>query len=198
MKITRTRTLVAVSAVALMGLAACNNAEPAAEAPAADAMSADAAATAPTADGTVVAVAQGNPDFTTLVSAVQAAELVDTLNGAGPFTVFAPTNAAFEKIPAADREALMQPAQREQLQGVLTYHVVPGNVNAAALTEQITAGGGSATLTTVEGGTLTARANADGTITLTDENGGVANVVQADVTASNGVIHAIDTVVMPN
>ncbi|MFC0633487.1 fasciclin domain-containing protein [Brevundimonas balnearis] len=198
MKITRTRTLVAVSAVALMGLAACNNAEPAAEAPAADAMSADAAATAPTADGTVVAVAQGNPDFTTLVSAVQAAELVDTLNGAGPFTVFAPTNAAFEKIPAADREALMQPAQREQLQGVLTYHVVPGNVNAAALTEQITAGGGSATLTTVEGGTLTARANADGTITLTDENGGAANVVQADVTASNGVIHAIDTVVMPN
>ena len=198
MKITRTRTLVAVSAVALMGLAACNNAEPAAEAPAADAMSADAAATAPTADGTVVAVAQGNPDFTTLVSALQAAELVDTLNGAGPFTVFAPTNAAFEKIPAADREALMQPAQREQLQGVLTYHVVPGNVNAAALTEQITAGGGSATLTTVEGGTLTARANADGTITLTDENGGVANVVQADVTASNGVIHAIDTVVMPN
>lgn len=197
MKITRTRTLVAVSAVALMGLAACNNAEPAAEAPAADEMAADATAT-PSAEGTVVAVAQGNPDFTTLVSAVQAAELVDTLNGAGPFTVFAPTNAAFEKIPAADREALMQPAQREQLQGVLTYHVVPGNVNAAALTEQITAGGGSATLTTVEGGTLTARANADGTITLTDENGGTANVVQADVMASNGVIHAIDTVVMPN
>lgn len=197
MKITRTRTLVAVSAVALMGLAACNNAEPAAEAPAADEMAADATAT-PSAEGTVVAVAQGNPDFTTLVSAVQAAELVDTLNGAGPFTVFAPTNAAFEKIPAADREALMQPAQREQLQGVLTYHVVTGNVNAAALTEQITAGGGSATLTTVEGGTLTARANADGTITLTDENGGTANVVQADVMASNGVIHAIDTVVMPN
>lgn len=197
MKITRTRALAAVSAIALMGLAACNNAEPAAEAPAAEDAAAEAAA-APTAEGTVVAVAQGNPDFTTLVSAVQAAELVDTLNGAGPFTVFAPTNAAFEKIPAADREALMQPAQREQLQGVLTYHVVPGNVNAAALTEQITAGGGQATLTTVEGGTLTARANSDGTITLTDENGGTANVVQADVAASNGVIHAIDTVVMPN
>jgi uncharacterized surface protein with fasciclin (FAS1) repeats len=195
MKITRTRAYVAVSAAALLGLAACNNAEPAAEAPAADATAMDAAATP---SGTVVAVAQGNPDFSTLVTAVQTAELVETLNGAGPFTVFAPTNAAFEKIPAADLQALLQPEQRQALTGVLTYHVVPGNVSAAALSEQITAGGGEATLTTVEGGTLTARANADGGITLTDENGGTATVVQADVMASNGVIHAIDTVVMPN
>ncbi len=195
MKITRARALVAVSAAALMGLAACNNAEPAAEAPAAEEAAADAAATPA---GDVVAVASGNADFSTLVTAVQAAGLVETLQGAGPFTVFAPTNAAFEKIPAADLQALLQPEQRTALTGVLTYHVVPGNVSAAALAEQITAGGGQATLTTVEGGALTARANADGSITLTDEKGGSATVVQADVAASNGVIHAIDTVVMPN
>ena len=195
MKITRARALVAVSAAALMGLAACNNAEPAAEAPAAEEAAADAAATPA---GDVVAVASGNADFSTLVTAVQAAGLVETLQGAGPFTVFAPTNAAFEKIPAADLQALLQPEQRTALTGVLTYHVVPGNVSAAALAEQITAGGGQATLTTVEGGTLTARANADGSITLTDQKGGSATVVQADVAASNGVIHAIDTVVMPN
>lgn len=189
----------AFAAASALALAACGNNEPAAEV---DAMNADAAATdmaasAPAADGTVVAVAQGDPNFTTLVSAVQAAELVDTLNGAGPFTVFAPTNAAFEKIPAAERESWMQPEQREALQGVLTYHVVPGRVDAATLTQQITDGGGTATLTTVQGATLTASANADGTITLTDANGGTSNVVQADVAASNGVIHAIDTVVMP-
>ncbi|MCZ8087839.1 MAG: fasciclin domain-containing protein [Brevundimonas sp.] len=195
MKITRARALVAVSAAALMGLAACNNAEPAAEAPAAEEAAADAAATPA---GDVVAVASGNADFSTLVTAVQAAGLVETLQGTGPFTVFAPTNAAFAKIPAADLQALLQPGQRSALTGVLTYHVVPGSVSAATLAGQITAGGGQATLTTVEGGTLTARANADGSITLTDEKGGSATVVQADVAASNGVIHAIDTVVMPN
>ncbi len=193
----RTRTFAAVSAVALLGLAACNSGAET-EAPAADAMATDTAAEAPAAaSGTVVTVAQGNPDFTTLVSAVQAAELVDTLNGAGPFTVFAPTNAAFEKIPAATRESLMAPAGKEDLTGILTYHVVPGNVSAAALAEQITAGGGSAQLTTVQGGTLTARSNADGSITLTDAAGNTSRVVQADVAATNGVIHAIDTVVMP-
>lgn len=198
---TRLLTL-SVASAALLGLAACNPGGET-EAPAADASATDAAATAPAAaapaaaEGTVVAVAQGNPDFTTLVSAVQAAELVETLNGAGPFTVFAPTNAAFEKIPAADREALLQPEQREQLTRILTYHVVPGNVSAAALTEQITAGGGQASLTTVQGGALTARAGADGSITLTDAAGNTSRVVQADVAASNGVIHAIDTVAMP-
>ncbi|WP_374597672.1 fasciclin domain-containing protein [Brevundimonas sp.] len=192
-----------VASVAVMGLAACNNAET--TEPATDAMSAEGAmapatdAAAPAAaTGTIVATAQGNSDFSTLVSAVQSAELVDTLNGAGPFTVFAPTNAAFEKVPAATRETLMSPAGKADLTKILTYHVVPGNVTAAALTEQITAGGGSATLTTVEGGTLTARAGADGSVTLTDEKGGTARVVQTDVAATNGVIHAIDTVVMPN
>ncbi len=195
MKFTRTRVMTAVSAVAILGLAACNS-EP--EAPATDAMEPAATDTmAPAADGTVVAVAQGNPDFSTLVSAVQAAELVDTLNGAGPFTVFAPTNAAFEKIPADTRNGLMQPDQKDALTGILTYHVVPGRVDAAALTRQIEQGGGSATLTTVEGGTLTATV-VDGTVTLTDEAGNTSKVVMADVAASNGVIHAIDTVVMPN
>lgn len=199
---TRMITLT-VASMAVLGLAACSSPESAE--PATDAMSAEGAMAPATdsmapaaATGTIVATAQGNSDFSTLVSAVQSAELVETLNGAGPFTVFAPTNAAFEKVPAATRETLMSPAGKADLTKILTYHVVPGNVTAAALTEQITAGGGSATLTTVEGGTLTARAGADGSVTLTDENGGTSRVVQADVAATNGVIHAIDTVVMPN
>jgi uncharacterized surface protein with fasciclin (FAS1) repeats len=197
MKVTRTATLAGVSIAAMLALAACgNNAEKAAPA---DATAADtsAMAPAPAATGTVVAVAQGNPDFSTLVSAVTAAGLADTLNGGGPYTVFAPTNAAFEKVPAATRESLMAPAGKADLTKILTYHVVPGRVDAAALTQQIQAGGGSARLTTVQGGVLTARAGADGSVTLTDAKGGVSRVVQADVAASNGVIHAIDTVVMP-
>ena len=198
MKITRTATLAGVSIAAMIALAACgNNAE---EAAPADAMATDtsAMAPAPAASGTVVEVAQGNPDFSTLVSAVTSADLAGTLGGAGPFTVFAPTNAAFEKVPAATRDSLMAPAGKADLTKILTDHVVPGRVDAATLTQQIQAGGGSAALTTVEGGTLTARAGADGSVTLTDENGGVSRVVQADVAASNGIIHAIDTVVMPN
>ena len=195
MKFTRTRTLTAVSAVALLGLAACNS-EPAT--PETDAMEPAATdMTTPAADGTIVTVAQGNSDFSTLVSAVQAADLVETLNGPGPFTVFAPTNAAFDKIPAETRTSLMEPAQKEALSGILTYHVVPGRVDAAALTQQIEQGGGSATLTTVQGGTLTATV-VDGTVTLTDAAGNTSTVVMTDVAASNGVIHAIDTVVMPN
>lgn len=195
MKFTRIRVMTAVSAVAILGLAACNS-EP--EATNTDAMEPAATDTmAPAADGTVVAVAQSNPDFSTLVSAVQAAGLVDTLNGAGPFTVFAPTNAAFEKIPADTLNGLLQPAQRDALTSVLTYHVVAGQVDAAALIQQIEQGGGSATLTTVQGGTLTARV-VDGTVSLTDAAGNTSRVVTADVAASNGIIHAIDTVVMPN
>jgi uncharacterized surface protein with fasciclin (FAS1) repeats len=197
MKITRTTTLAGVSIAAMLALAACgNNNEQAAPA---DAMATDTSAMAPaTAEsGTVVEVAQGNPDFSTLVSAVTAADLGGTLGGAGPFTVFAPTNAAFEKVPAATRDTLMSPAGKADLTRILTYHVVPGRVDAATLTQQIQAGGGSATLTTVQGGTLTARAGADGSVTLTDANGGVSRVVQTDVQASNGIIHAIDTVAMP-
>lgn len=197
MKITRTTTLAGVSIAAMLALAACGNNEQAAPA---DAMATDTSAMAPAeaSSGTIVEVAQGNSDFSTLVTAVTAADLGGTLGGAGPFTVFAPTNAAFEKVPAATRDTLMSPAGKADLTKILTYHVVPGRVDAATLTQQIQAGGGSAALTTVQGGTLTARAGADGSVTLTDANGGVSRVVQADVAASNGIIHAIDTVAMPN
>ncbi|WP_374514727.1 fasciclin domain-containing protein [Brevundimonas sp.] len=197
MKTSRYAAVAVASLASTLLIAACSNAEEAA-APA-EATSMEAAAPAPAeAQGTIVAVAQGADGFSTLVAAVQAAGLVETLNGAGPFTVFAPTDAAFEKVPAAAREALMAPAGKADLTKILTYHVVAGRVDAATLTQQIQAGGGSAALTTVEGGTLTARVGADGSVTLTDEAGGTAKVVQADVDASNGVIHAIDTVVMPN
>lgn len=197
MKFSRTAAYAAVSLAALT-MAACSPAE---EAPPADASAEVTVVTPPAAPaaatGTVVAVAQGNPEFTTLVSAVQAAGLAETLNGAGPFTIFAPTNAAFEKVPAAARDAMMQPAGKADLTKTLTYHVVPGRIDSAALAQQIQAGGGSATLTTVQGGALTARSNPDGSITLTDGKGGTSKIVQADVAATNGVIHAVDTVVMP-
>lgn len=145
---------------------------------------------------TVVDVAVGNPDFSTLVTAVTAADLATTLSGKGPFTVFAPTNAAFAKLPAGTVETLVQPANKATLTSVLTYHVVPGRVNAAQLTKLIRDGGGTATLTTVQGGTL--KASLMGSrIMLTDAKGGMSHVVTANVNASNGVIHAIDTVVMP-
>lgn len=194
MTFNRTATLAGVSIAALLALSACNSAE---EAAPADAAATEASATTPDAAGTVVAVAQGNPDFSTLVSAVVAADLAGTLGGTGPFTVFAPTNAAFAKVPAATLETLLTPAGKADLAKILTYHVVAGQVDAATLVQQIQAGGGSAALTTVQGGTLTARVGADGTVTLTDSKGGVSRVVLADVAASNGVIHAIDTVVMP-
>lgn len=194
MTFNRTATLAGVSIAALLALTACN---PAGQTAPADATAMEAPVTTPDAAGTVVAVAQGNPDFSTLVSAVVAADLAGTLGGTGPFTVFAPTNAAFAKVPAATLATLMAPAGKADLTRILTYHVVAGRVDAAALTQQIQAGGGSAALTTVQGGTLTARIGADGSVTLTDGNGGVSRVVQADVPASNGVIHAIDTVVMP-
>lgn len=151
----------------------------------------------PDTAGTVVEVAQADPQFSTLVSAVTAADLGTTLGGAGPYTVFAPTNAAFEKVDEATLTGLMEPASKEQLAGILTYHVVSGKTDAAALTKMITDNGGEATLTTVNGATLTARADG-GTVTLTDAAGGTSTVTATDVPASNGVIHVIDTVLMPS
>lgn len=164
----------------------------------ADTMAApDAVADAPAAaGGDVVDGAIASPDHTTLVAAVQAAGLVDTLKGTGPFTVFAPTNAAFDKLPAGTVDGLLEPAAKDQLTSVLTYHVVAGNVDAAELTRQIEAGGGTATLTTVQGGTLTARVDG-GNVVLTDAKGGTSTVTAADLRQSNGVIHVIDTVLMP-
>jgi uncharacterized surface protein with fasciclin (FAS1) repeats len=135
-------------------------------------------------------------DHTTLVAAVQAAGLVDTLKGPGPFTVFAPTNAAFAALPAGTVDTLLKPENKAQLAKVLTYHVVAGRMDATALAAAIQAGGGKAMLTTVEGGRLTATMAADHLV-LTDEAGGMSDVTIADVMQSNGVIHVVDKVLLP-
>src|ERR687896_811605 len=146
----------------------------------------------------IVENAVNSADHTTLVAAVKAAGLVETLQGKGPFTVFAPTNAAFEKLPAGTVETLVRPENKETLTKILTYHVVAGRYDSKKLAQLIKKGGGQAWLKTVSGGTLTARANGSGGITLTDEEGGPSNVTLAGVYQSNGVIHVVDTVVMPN
>ena len=152
---------------------------------------------APGADMDIVANASNSPDHTTLVSAVQAAGLVETLQGPGPYTVFAPTNAAFDALPAGTVDGLLEPDSKDELSGVLTYHVVEGSLDAAALTQQIEAGNGEARLTTVAGGELVAKANPAGGVTITDAQGNTANVTTADLRSSNGVIHVVDKVLMP-
>lgn len=147
-------------------------------------------------DRTVVENAVNSRDHTTLVAAVQAAGLVDTLSGPGPFTVFAPTNDAFAKLPAGTVDMLLQPANRAMLQSVLTYHVVPGRLTSADLMTRIRAGGGQTRLTTVQGGMLTARMMGD-MIMLVDAKGGMSHVTQANVIQSNGVIHVTDGVSLP-
>ena len=140
--------------------------------------------------------AVNSKDHTTLVAAVKAAGLVDTLKGAGPFTVFAPTNAAFAALPAGTVETLLKPENKAMLSSILTYHVVSGKMDAAALSKAIAAGGGKASLKTVAGGNLTAMVS-DGGVTITDEKGGSAKVSTADVYQSNGVIHVVDKVMLP-
>jgi len=200
-----TRTaLVAGVAVCAVLAGACSPAETAAAPEAAAPTEAATAQETPMVGGspmypnkTIVENAANSADHTTLVAAVTAAGLAETLSGAGPFTVFAPTNAAFGKLPAGTVESLVEPANKATLTKILTYHVVPGRIAAADLISQIQAGGGSAALTTVEGGTLTASLRGSSVI-LTDEAGGEATVTQADVFQSNGVIHVTDTVSMPN
>jgi uncharacterized surface protein with fasciclin (FAS1) repeats len=145
----------------------------------------------------IVENAVNSKDHTTLVAAVKAAGLVDTLESAGPFTVFAPTNEAFQKLPAGTVDTLLKPENVDQLKKILTYHVVAGKMSAKDIEKAIKAGGGKATLKTVEGGTLTAM-KTDGKIVLTDEKGGTSTVTIANVYQSNGVIHVVDTVLMPN
>ncbi|MDQ4087264.1 MAG: fasciclin domain-containing protein [Pseudomonadota bacterium] len=145
---------------------------------------------------TIVQNAVNSRDHTTLVAAVQAAGLVDTLSGAGPFTVFAPTNAAFERLPAGTVESLLRPENLAMLQSVLTYHVVPGRLTARDLMQRIRDGGGAARLTTAQGGTLTARMMGN-RVMLVDARGGMSHVTQADVMQSNGVIHVTDAVSLP-
>ncbi|MDF8334232.1 fasciclin domain-containing protein [Novosphingobium cyanobacteriorum] len=147
-------------------------------------------------DKTIVEAAVASPDHTTLVAAVKAAGLVDTLNGAGPFTVFAPTNAAFAKLPAGTVDTLLKPENKGTLTKVLTYHVVPGKITAADAVAAINAGGGKAVLTTVAGAKLTATLEG-GKVVLTDEKGGKATVIAADMMEKNGVIHVTDAVSLP-
>lgn len=144
----------------------------------------------------IVEIAVGNESFSTLVTAVKAAGLVETLSGDGPFTVFAPTNDAFGKLPDGTLETLVDPENKEMLTGILTYHVVSGEFMAADVINAIEENEGSFTIPTVQGGNLTASLDGESVI-LTDANGNKSTVIMADVDASNGVIHAIDAVVMP-
>jgi uncharacterized surface protein with fasciclin (FAS1) repeats len=149
----------------------------------------------PTKD--IIDNAVNSADHTTLVAAVKAAGLVDTLKGPGPFTVFAPTNEAFAKLPAGTVENLLKPENKDALAKVLTYHVVPGRLGAIELKKQVKAGNGQAELKTVSGGTLTVTIQGKN-IVLKDEKGGMSTITIPNVFQSNGVIHVVDTVVLPN
>ena len=145
----------------------------------------------------IVENAVNSKDHTTLVAAVKAAGLVETLSGKGPFTVFAPTNEAFNALPAGTVETLVKPENKATLTKILTYHVVAGNMTSAKIKAAIKAGKGMATLKTVSGGTLTAMMNGPENIVLKDEKGGISTISTYDVIQSNGVIHVIDSVLMP-
>jgi uncharacterized surface protein with fasciclin (FAS1) repeats len=188
---------VALTAALGLGLVACGSDSDGAASTSSDAATttmapADTTTTAAPAEaaGTIVDVASGNADFSTLVAAVKAAGLVETLSGDGPFTVFAPTNDAFAKLPAGTVDALLKPENKDQLAAILTYHVVAGKVMSSDLTD-------GQKVKTVQGEELTVGV-ADGKVTLTDANGNTVNVVTPDLEASNGVIHVIDGVVTPN
>lgn len=144
----------------------------------------------------IVENAVNSKDHTTLVAAVKAADLVSTLQSDGPFTVFAPTNEAFEKLPAGTVPTLLKPENKSKLQTVLTYHVLAGKYNASDIVKAIKKGNGKATFKTVSGGTLTASMKGKNVV-ITDENGGTSMVTIADVNQSNGVIHVVDTVLLP-
>ncbi len=141
--------------------------------------------------------AVNSADHTTLVSAVKAAGLVETLKGPGPFTVFAPVNSAFDALPKGAVENLLKPENKDALVKVLTYHVVPGKLTASGLIKLIRASGGKANLKTVSGGTLVAMMNGPRNIVIVDEKGDIANIMTYDVIQSNGVIHLIDRVLLP-
>ncbi|WP_395616388.1 fasciclin domain-containing protein [Sphingorhabdus sp.] len=162
-----------------------------------DAMASDnIVATETTANKNIVALAQDNPQVSTLVTAITAAGLGETLSGTGPFTVFAPSNAAFAKLDKATLDGLLKPENKATLASLLTYHVVAGDVKSGDLAKLISDGKGTATVKTVNGGSL--KASMDGNkIVLTDAKGGKSTVTAPDMVASNGTIHLVDTVVMP-
>ena len=190
------KKISALSMIALIAVSCGDGKKKESEEVIADSTAVSVDSTETVASTTIVDVATGNPNFTTLVAAVKAAGLAETLSGEGPFTVFAPTNAAFEKLPAGTVEGLLKPENLEKLKGLLTYHVVAGKFDAAAVADAITKGNGKFTVTTVQGGKIDLSLK-DGNVVLTDANGSTSTVAIADVAASNGVIHAIDTVVMP-
>ena len=192
-------TLTWAAGLSALALVACSGSE---KAPAAtdtevvqnDAMATDTlVASEPMGNKTIVELAQGNPQLSTLVTAVTAAGLGETLSGTGPFTVFAPSNDAFAKVDKATLDGLLQPASKGVL---LTYHVVAGNVKSGDLANMIVDGKGTATIKTLNGGNLKASMAGD-KIVLTDAKGGKSTVTEADVVASNGTVHVVDTVLMP-
>ena len=195
-------TLTWAVGLSALALSACSGSE---EAPAPtetevvqdDAMGADTmVATEATGDKTIVALAQGNPNVSTLVTAVIAAGLAETLSGAGPFTVFAPSNDAFAKVDKTTLDGLLKPESKDKLAALLKYHVVAGNVKSGDLAKMITDGKGTATVKTLNGGSLKAMMDGD-KIVLTDAKGGKSTVTAPDMVASNGTVHVVDTVVMP-
>lgn len=192
-------TLTWAAGLSALALVACSGSE---KAPAAtdievvqnDAMATDTlVASEPLGNKTIAELAQGNPQLSTLVTAVTAAGLGETLSGTGPFTVFAPSNDAFAKVDKATLDGLLQPASKGVL---LTYHVVAGNVKSGDLAKMIVDGKGTATIKTLNGGNLKASMAGD-KIVLTDAKGGKSTVTEADVVASNGTVHVVDTVLMP-
>jgi uncharacterized surface protein with fasciclin (FAS1) repeats len=189
---TRTTVAIAAAASALLVLGACSSSDPEGTASADTTSPTTMAATAPSTSApeaqTIVDVAASNPQFSTLVAAVKAAGLAETLSGEGPFTVFAPTNEAFEQLPAGTVETLLKPENKDQLTGVLTYHVVAGQVMAADVEP--------GTVKTVNGASFTVSIDG-GEVVITDGQGNKSKVVKTDISASNGVIHVIDTVLLP-
>ncbi len=196
--------LTLVAGLSALSLSACNSGNEPSDTPATDTtvvqdetMTPDTrVAEQPMGDKNIVALAQTNPQASTLVTAVTAAGLGETLSGPGPFTVFAPTNDAFGKVDKATLDGLMKPESKEKLAALLKYHVVSGNVASGDLAKQIADGKGTATLKTVNGASLKATMDGD-KIVLTDAKGGKSTITGPDMVASNGTIHAIDTVVMP-
>jgi uncharacterized surface protein with fasciclin (FAS1) repeats len=193
-------TLALAVGLSALALSACSGSEPApteTEVVQDDAMASDnMVATEATENKNIVALAQGNPQVSTLVTAITAAGLGETLSGTGPFTVFAPSNDAFAKLDKATLDSLLKPENKAKLASLLTYHVVAGDVKSGDLAKMITDGKGTATVKTVNGGSLKASMDGD-KIVLTDAKGGKSAVTAPDMDASNGTIHLVDTVVMP-
>lgn len=198
----KTFKLTMIASISVLALAACSSEKPADTATdtevVADETTGGDMAVATDAEGSknIVALAQSNPDVSTLVTAVTAAGLGETLSGPGPFTVIAPTNAAFAKVDKATLDGLLKPESKEKLAGILKYHVIAGNVKSGDLAKLISDGKGTATVKTLNGGSLKASMDGD-KIVLTDAKGGKATVTAADMVASNGVVHVVDTVLMP-